>query len=96
MHSVCKGAYSNFVICLYFAGDGSVLHTLVLRPTVMYGELDPWFVVSGLQAAHRSGGILLPVGDGRARMQVSYVGNVSWAHLCTLVHLCTLGYTSGP
>jgi len=53
----------------------------------MYGELDPWYVVSGLQAAHRHGGILLPVGDGRARMQVSYAGNVAWAHLCFLVPL---------
>ena len=75
-----------------FTGDGSVLHTLVLRPTIMYGELDPWYVVSGLRAARRRGGILLPVGDGRARLQVSYAGNVAWAHLCALLyyaHLCT-------
>lgn len=64
-----------------------MLHTLVVRPTIMYGELDPWYVVSGLRAAHRRGGILLPVGDGTARMQVSYAGNVAWAHLCA--HLCT-------
>ena len=77
-------------------GDGSVLHTLVLRPTVMYGELDPWYVVSGLQAAHSNGGILLPVGDGRARMQVSYAGNVAWAHLCFLVPLNKLAHLDTP
>jgi len=77
--------------CADFTGDGSVLHTLVLRPTVMYGELDPWYVVSGLRAAQRHGGILLPVGDGTARMQVSYAGNVAWAHLCAAeTYLCTL------
>jgi len=70
-----------------FTGDGSVLHTLVLRPTIMYGELDPWFVVSGLRTAKRGGGILLPVGNGKARMQVSYAGNVAWAHPCTPVNI---------
>ena len=40
--------------------------------------------MSGLRAAQRRGGILVPVGDGRARMQVSYAGNVAWAHLCAV------------
>ena len=57
-------------------------------------ESDPWYVVSGLRAAHRHGGILVPVGNGEARMQVSYAGNVAWARLCTLWYTCDHWYTT--
>ena len=77
-----------------------MLHTLVLRPTVMYGELDPWYVVAGLRSARRHGGILLPVGNGRALMQVSYAGNVAWAHLCahpgTPLYICATAAQDFP
>jgi nucleoside-diphosphate-sugar epimerase len=68
---------------MHFEGDGSVLHTLSLRPPVMYGEHDPWYVVSALRAARdRQDGSLIRIGDGSARLQTAYVGNVAWAHLC--------------
>jgi len=85
-YSTSPLAWSDVYTVRGTAGDGSVLRTLVLRPTVIYGELDPWYVVSGLRAAHHHGGILLPVGNGEARMQVSYAGNVAWAHLFALSH----------
>lgn len=65
-------------------GNGSRLHTVCLRPNVMYGEGDPYYVINGLKAAKSNGGILTPVGDGSAKFQQAYVGNVAWAHLCAL------------
>lgn len=65
-------------------GDANRLHTVCLRPNVMYGEGDPYFVINGLRAAKESGGILTSVGDGSAKFQQAYVGNVAWAHLCAL------------
>ena len=50
----------------------------------MYGEFDPWYVISALKSAggSRQNGTLTRVGDGTARLQTAYVGNVAWAHLC--------------
>jgi len=59
------------LICklLCIVADGSVLHTLSLRPNVMYGELDPYYVTSGLTAAKRNNGTLLRIGSGTAKFQ---------------------------
>jgi nucleoside-diphosphate-sugar epimerase len=65
------------------AGGNRQLHTVVLRPPVMYGEYDPWYVIAGLRTAHsRDDKTLHRVGDGTGRLQTAYVGNVAWAHLC--------------
>lgn len=74
-----------------------MLHTLSLRPPVMYGEFDPWYVVSALKsAARRPDGSLVSVGDGSARLQTAYVGNVAWAHVCAARALAVdPGLTSG-
>lgn len=61
--------------------SGKKLHTLSLRPNVMYGEGDPYFVVNPLAAAKKSGGTLYRVGNGNALFQQSYVGNVAWAFI---------------
>jgi nucleoside-diphosphate-sugar epimerase len=47
----------------------------------MYGELDPYYVTSGLRSAHQQGGTLPRVGNGRALFQQAYAGNVAWAHV---------------
>ena len=63
-----------FLMCIHFVflpnlGDGSVLHTLSLRPNVMYGELDPYYVTSGLVSAKQNNGTLLRIGNGTAKFQ---------------------------
>ena len=56
--------------CVSRAGDDTGrLHTLALRPNVMYGEEDPFYVTSGLRSAEQHGGCLTRVGDGGALFQ---------------------------
>lgn len=64
-------------------GDGKVLRTLILRPSLMYGEGDPYFVPTVLETASITG-FLTPIGNGRALSQYAYVGNVAWAHVCAV------------
>lgn len=65
-------------------GNGQTLHTLSLRPTVMYGEGDPYFVTSMLKQASSRKGTLPRLGSGQALFQCSYVGNIAWAHVCAM------------
>ena len=74
--------YSHFL--RFFSENGQTLHTVVLRPTVMYGEGDPYFVTSMLQQANSHGGTLPRLGSGQALFQCCYVGNVAWAHVCAM------------
>lgn len=69
------------------AGDGSQLNTVALRPNVMYGELDPYYVTNGLKSASKNKGILQRVGNGRAIFPQAYVGNMAWGHLSALKQL---------
>jgi len=62
--------------------DGSgQLWTVCLRPTLLYGELDPHYVTHALRVAVRHGGTLYRVGWGGERVQTTYAGNAAWAHL---------------
>ncbi|ELU09198.1 hypothetical protein CAPTEDRAFT_224391 [Capitella teleta] len=61
---------------------GNKMYSVVLRPTVMYGELDPHFIPAILQNARK--GMLMRIGDGEARNQSTYAGNVAWAHVCAM------------
>ncbi|XP_014672400.1 PREDICTED: 3 beta-hydroxysteroid dehydrogenase/Delta 5--_4-isomerase type 2-like [Priapulus caudatus] len=63
---------------------GETLHTLALRCNVMYGELDPYFVINALKAAKKYRGQLPQVGDGSALFQQAYVGNAAWAHVVAI------------
>lgn len=54
-------------------GSG-VLSTIVLRPTLLYGELDPYYVTHALRIAHQHGGCLYRIGWGGERNQVTYAG----------------------
>lgn len=66
---------------MFFSVFSGKLRTLALRPNVMYGELDPYYVTNGLRSAKTNEGILTRVGDGSALFQQAYVGNVAWAHV---------------
>ncbi|HJL15704.1 MAG TPA: NAD-dependent epimerase/dehydratase family protein [Sandaracinaceae bacterium LLY-WYZ-13_1] len=59
------------------ANDGA-LRTTVVRPCCIFGEADPWHARPLLEMAER--GRLIRIGDGRARSQWSYVGNVAHLH----------------
>lgn len=58
------------------------LRTLTLRPTIMYGELDPWFVCRAMKIANTFHGTLPRISNVYTRIQPCYVGNVAWAVLC--------------
>ncbi|ELU09823.1 hypothetical protein CAPTEDRAFT_109619 [Capitella teleta] len=68
-------------------GNFKQLSTVALRPNVMYGELDPYYVTNGLKSASNQGGTLPRVGNGRALFQQAYAGNVAWAHVLALHQL---------
>lgn len=64
------------------ANSSSSLRTLVLRPTVTYGECDSHFVPSLLrQVREESRGVLQKIDNIFIRCQVTYAGNVAWAVL---------------
>lgn len=63
---------------LALAANGKELRTVVVRPCCIFGEADPWHTQPLLDMAER--GRLIRVGDGRARSQWSYVGNVAHLH----------------
>lgn len=62
------------------AANGGALRTCVVRPCGMYGEGDPYNVSATIRMARR-GLLRFRMGDGRARFQHVYVGNVAHAHL---------------
>lgn len=64
--------------------DGNKLHTCSLRLPVMFGERDSHFVLTGLRAAKRCCGYLVPIGltpRTGVTMQSLYIGNGAWAHI---------------
>lgn len=58
------------------------LRTLTLRPTIMYGELDWWFLPRLMQVAQKCKQTLPRLSNIYIRLQPCYVGNVAWAVLC--------------
>ena len=69
--------------------NGKILKTAILRPTVMYGELDPYFVPSTYKIAKMAGGYLPQpmILQGEPVLQSTYVGNVAWAHTLAIWRL---------
>ncbi|XP_015785978.1 3 beta-hydroxysteroid dehydrogenase/Delta 5--_4-isomerase type 3-like [Tetranychus urticae] len=58
------------------------LSTVILRPTLLYGEEDPFFVSQIIKLAKTSPNNCLPrVDNVFTRAQVTYVGNAAWACL---------------
>ncbi|BFZ04359.1 hypothetical protein BsWGS_07397 [Bradybaena similaris] len=62
--------------------DGELLQTVILRPNVLYGELDKYYVTNALRMAKQSMGIMYQIGNGKAMFQQAYVGNTAWAFVC--------------
>lgn len=60
------------------ANSGS-LKTVIIRPSDIYGEGDPYHIGSLVGMAR--GGFYVRLGDGKTKSQHTYVGNVSHAHL---------------
>ena len=54
---------------MFPSADGACLHTISLRPNVMYGEGDPYYIPNALQDAKRNGGVLTRVGNSEALFQ---------------------------
>jgi nucleoside-diphosphate-sugar epimerase len=69
------------------AGDAPPpLRTTALRPCGMYGEADPYHIKNTLEVI-RAGKLSARPGDGTARFEHVYVGNVAHAHLLALDRL---------
>ncbi|KAK7455723.1 hypothetical protein BaRGS_00039463 [Batillaria attramentaria] len=64
------------------ANEYNILHTLVIRPVTMYGELDNRYLASMLRLALANYGELLCVGDFSCKTQLAYLGNVAHAIIC--------------
>jgi 3beta-hydroxy-delta5-steroid dehydrogenase / steroid delta-isomerase len=54
-------------------GNGTLL-TICLRPTVLYGELDPYYVTTALKFGKENGNSLQKFGWGGERNQTTYAG----------------------
>ena len=83
------------LIWTFLFTGGGLLRTLVLRPPVMYGELDPFYVPAALDAAQHNNGVLRRIGDGSSRTQNAYVGNVAWGHVIAVEALKDLPVVRG-
>jgi sterol-4alpha-carboxylate 3-dehydrogenase (decarboxylating) len=55
------------------------LKTVSLRPSDIYGEADPYHIGSLVNMA--KGGFYVRLGNGKAKCQHIYVGNIAYAHL---------------
>lgn len=75
--SYCASKYLGERTVLEAGGDG--LLTCSLRPADIYGEGDPYHIGSLIDMAR--GGFYVRLGNGRARCQHVYVGNMAHAHV---------------
>jgi len=64
---------------LILQADGSEMHTCILRPSDIYGEGDPYHIDPILKMAQS--GFYVRLGNGTAKSQHIYVGNMAWAQL---------------
>lgn len=81
--SYCRSKYLAEKSVLEANGDG--LSTCSLRPADIYGEGDPYHIGSLIQMA--KGGFYVRLGNGKARCQHVYVGNMAHAHLLASAEL---------
>ena len=72
----CRSKYLSEKLVL--AENGELLKTCVLRPSDIYGEADPYHIGSLINMA--KGGFYVRLGNGKARCQHVYVGNMAFAH----------------
>lgn len=67
---------------LVMAAHGDELHTASIRPHLIWGPGDPHLLPRLMDRARR--GRLMRVGDGRNRVDVTYIDNAAYAHLLAL------------
>ncbi|CAL8094191.1 unnamed protein product [Orchesella dallaii] len=69
--------------------NGKKIKTAILRPTVLYGEEDPYYVPQALRVAKMSFGFLPQplVMTKDPAVQSTYVGNAAWAHILAAMKL---------
>jgi nucleoside-diphosphate-sugar epimerase len=76
------GAYSRSKVQaeqIVVEANGESLKTVVLRPSGIYGERDPYHLGTIAKMAQK--GLVCRMGSGNARCMNIYVGNVAHAHL---------------
>lgn len=64
---------------LVMSENSETLRTIVLRPSDIYGEGDPYHIPPLIEMA--KSGFYVRIGDGSARNQHVYVRNMAWAHV---------------
>jgi nucleoside-diphosphate-sugar epimerase len=75
--SYCTSKYLSELSVM--KANSANLKTVILRPADIYGESDPYHIGSLIDMA--KGGFYVRLGDGRAKCQHVYVGNMANAHL---------------
>jgi nucleoside-diphosphate-sugar epimerase len=75
--SYCRSKYLSELAVM--KANSNDLKTVILRPADIYGEADPYHIGSLINMA--KGGFYVRLGDGRAKCQHVYVGNMANAHL---------------
>jgi len=76
-NAYCRSKYLGEV--LVREANGERIQTTVIRPTDIWGEGDPYHIGSLINMA--KGGFYVRLGNGKAKCQPVYVGNMSRAHL---------------
>lgn len=78
---ICFMATSMLIINCFLLMRAGIdrLQTVILRPTVLYGEGDKLFVGRILEFTRNSGGKLQRIDNVFIRCQPTYVGNAAWA-----------------
>jgi nucleoside-diphosphate-sugar epimerase len=71
---------------IVMAAQSPELRTLVLRPSDIYGEGDPFHIPPLIQMARS--GFYVRIGNGRSRCQHVYVRNMAWAVVLGAKALC--------
>jgi nucleoside-diphosphate-sugar epimerase len=75
--SYCRSKFLAEKIVL--AVSDSSLKTVILRPSDIYGENDPYHIDSLIDMA--KGGFYVRLGNGKSQSQHVYVGNMAFAHV---------------
>lgn len=75
--SYCRSKYLSEKLVM--AANNEDLKTLVLRPSDIYGEADPYHIDSLIDMA--KGGFYVRLGNGKSNCQHVYVGNMAYAHV---------------
>jgi nucleoside-diphosphate-sugar epimerase len=64
---------------LVLSANSETLKTIILRPSDVFGEADPYHIDSLINMA--KGGFYVRLGNGKAQCQNVYVGNMAYAHI---------------